>query len=256
MSTAPVSLPAETAPSMSTPARLLAMLYSPTPAFASLRDRTRWYSFVAPWLVLAVCFAIFGFVVDKKVGYQTVYENQMRNMPKIQAMIDQQPPAQKAAAVKNGIAGARRQGYFTTSLGILIINLIIAGVLLGTFNFGAGAQLSYKTCLAVVNYSYIPVAVKMLIASAMVWFGAVSPDGFLMQNPIATNPAFLLDAAAHPALAILLGAIDLFAIWMLVVAAIGFAALSKMKLGTALTIILGWYLVWALLWTGVAALFF
>ncbi len=255
MSSSPVPTPVQAAPEMSAPARVPAVLYSPTAAFSSLRDHTRWYSFLAPWVVLAICLAIFGFVVDKKIGYQTVYENQMRNMPKIQAVIDQQPPAQKAAAIEGGIKRTRVSGYITGSLGILVINFIIAAVLLGTFNFGAGAQLSYKTSLAVVNYSYIPVALKMLLASAMVWFGAVTPDGFNMQNPIATNLGFLVDPASHPALNVLLASFDLFAIWMLVVAAIGFSALSKMKKGTTVAVVFGWYVIWALLWTGVAAMF-
>lgn len=255
MTTAPAPSPSPAAPSMSAPARMLAVLYAPTQAFASLKDKTRWYSFVAPWLTVAVIFAIFGFAVDRKIGYAAAYENQMRTMPKIQAMIDQQPPAQRAQALRNGVASSRRQGY-TSGLWLMIVNLIVAGVLLGTFNFGAGAQLNFKTSLAVVTYSYIPLALKMLLATAMVWLGAVAPDGFLLQNPIATNAAFMIDPVAHPALGILLGSFDIFAIWMLVVAGIGFAALSRMSRSTTIAIVMGWYLVWALLWTGVAAMFF
>jgi hypothetical protein len=50
-------------------------------------------------------------------------------------------------------------------------------------------------------------------------------------------------------------AFDIFMIWTLVLTAIGFTCVSKVKRGTALGIVFGWWLLLTLLGAGLAAKF-
>ena len=53
----------------------------------------------------------------------------------------------------------------------------------------------------------------------------------------------------------LASALDVIMIWTLVLTAIGFAAVSKLKRGTTFAVVFGWYIVFALAATALGALF-
>ena len=60
-----------------------------------------------------------------------------------------------------------------------------------------------------------------------------------------------MNAADSPLLYSLASSLDIFLIWTLILTAIGFTCLSKVKRGTALAIVFGW---WAVLTLTAAAL--
>ena len=91
-------------------------------------------------------------------------------------------------------------------------------------------------------------AVVSLLAGA-------SADSFTFQNPVATNPGYFLNPADSPFLYSLASSLDIFLIWTLVLTAIGFTCVSKVKRGTALAIVFGWWLVFTLAGAGIGALF-
>lgn len=253
MSTSPVPASAPAAPAISTPSRMLAVFHAPTKAFASLRGTAKWYSFVAPWLLVSVFSFIFVFTVGQKIGWQQVFDNNMRMAgPSATARFEQLPPAQRAQAVRTAVTVTKFFSY-GFSIITLVVLIIVAAVLLGTFNFGAGAQLDFKTSLAVVMYASLPDILKLILAIATL-FAGVSPDGFMIQNPVATNPGYFIDFTQHPALASLLMRLDVFSIWSLALMGIGFAAVSKMKRSTTMSVVFGWYVFVALISAGWALL--
>lgn len=253
MSSSPVSAGAPAPPPMSAATRILAVFYAPAKAFASLRGTAKWYSFVAPWLLISVFSVIYVSTIGQKVGWQQVFENNMRMAgPSAAGRFDQMPPAQRAQALRTAVAFTKGFSYGFPVVSLLIL-IIVAAVLLGTFNFGAGAQLDFKTSLAVVAYASLPDILKLLMAIATL-FAGVSPEGFMIQNPVATNPGYFMDFAQHPALTSLLMRLDVFSIWSLVLMGVGFAAVSKMKRGTTMTVVFGWFIFVALLGAGWALL--
>jgi len=68
---------------------------------------------------------------------------------------------------------------------IVIILAIIAAVLLGSFNFGFGAELTFNQCLAVCVYASLPGILKVLIAILAIAVGG--GEAFTFQNPVASN---------------------------------------------------------------------
>jgi hypothetical protein len=103
-------------------------------------------------------------------------------------------------------------------------------------------------------YASLPGILKALLGAISLYAGA-SPEGFVLDNPVASNLGAVIDPLEHPALHVLGMFIDLFAIWSLVLAGIGFAYVAKLKRATSMTLVFGWYLILMLLNTGIAAAF-
>ncbi|HXY02282.1 MAG TPA: hypothetical protein VEI49_01840, partial [Terriglobales bacterium] len=137
---------------------------------------------------------------------------------------------------------------------ILIWNLLIAAILFATFKFAASADIKFKTAVAIVMYSSLPLLVKTLLATVSVAAGAAA-DSFTFQNPVATNPGYFLNPADSHFLYSFATAMDIFMFWTLIVTAIGFSCVSKVKRSTALAIVFAWYFVFALGSSSLGALF-
>ncbi|MBV8207732.1 MAG: hypothetical protein JO041_13145, partial [Acidobacteria bacterium] len=82
--------------------------------------------------------------------------------------------------------------------------------------------------------------------------GLVQPDTFVMQNPIGSNLGAL--ATQGSALWTLGTAVDIFGIWVLALAAIGFSCVTKVKKGTCFAIVFGWAALMALIGAGFTAM--
>ncbi len=123
-----------------------------------------------------------------------------------------------------------------------------------SFKFAAGADVNFKISLAIVVYAALPLILKTLLSLVSVLAG-MSPDSFSFQNPLATNPGYFMNPADSPFLYGILTAIDIFMIWTLVLTALGFTYVSKVKRGTAFAIVFGWWLVFTLALSGLGAMF-
>lgn len=132
--------------------------------------------------------------------------------------------------------------------------LIIAAALFATFRFAAGADVSFKVAMAIVVYSALPLMLKSLLAMLSVAAG-MSPDSFSFQNPVATNPGYFLTPSDNVFLYSIASALDIFMIWTLVLTAIGFTCVSKVKSGTSYAIVFGWWAVFTLIGAGISVAF-
>jgi Yip1 domain len=248
MAAAPVTpSPKSEAAPLSEGARLIDVLIAPRKTFTDLRRSTSWW---APFLLVLIVSLGFVYAVDQKIGFDKVVENQIHASPKAERRMEQVPAAQRNQAMQRQVVFFRYLSYGYPAV-ILLWNLIIAAVLWATFKFAASANVKFKTALAIVMYAGVPLALKALLATLAVVAGA-SPDSFTFQDPVATNPGYFLNPAdSSPFLYSLASALDVFMIWALIVTAIGFTCVSKVRRSRAMGIVLGWYCVFAL---GAAAL--
>lgn len=249
MAAAPV-MPSPEATPLSEAARLVNVFVAPTKTFTDLRRSASWW---APFLVLAVFSLAFVYTVDQKIGFRKVAENQIQASSKATQRMEQMPPEQRERAMDRQAAFFRNFSYGYPVV-ILVWNIVVAAILFATFKFAASADVKFKTALAIVMYASLPSGLKTVLAMLSVAAGA-SPDSFTFQNPVATNPGYFLTPADSPFLYNLASALDIFMIWTLVVTAIGFTCVSKVKRGTALAIVLGWYFVFALGGAGFGVMF-
>jgi len=244
----PAPIPEPTA--LSEGARLVNVFVAPTRTFTDLRRSASWW---APFVLLSVMSLAFVYTVDQKIGFRKVAENQIQASPKAAQRIEQLPAAQRDQTLQRQTTFFRDFSYAYPTV-ILVWNIVIAAILFATFKFAASSDVKFKTSLAIVMYASLPLLVKTLLATISVAAGA-SADSFTFQNPVATNPGYFLTPADSPFLYNLATAIDIFMIWTLIVTAIGFTCVSKVKRSTALAIVFGWYFVFALGGAGFGAMF-
>jgi len=244
---APTPEPAE---GLSQVSRITNVFFSPSKTFTDLKRSPSWW---AAWLLISVVSLAFVFAIGQKVGFGQMWENQMKANPSSAAQYEKMTPEQRAFA-----GNFAKYFSYGTPVIVLIIAVIVAGVMMGTFNFGLGAEIPFGLSLAVVIYSMVPGILKSILAIVSLYAGA-DPTGFDVNNPVATNLGFLLNGsilnrAEHPALYTLASWVDVFGIWTVILTGIGFACVSKVKKSTAIYVAVGWYALIGLIFTGLAAL--
>jgi len=248
MNTTADAVPADEKP-LTEVERVVDTFIAPSKTFSDIRRNANW---IVPWLLMSVFGLALVFVVDKKLSMETTYENQLRLSPKQMDKIDQMPADQKAKAMQ---LGASITGYFAYASPVLTIIFVgvVAAVLMATFNFGFGAEVKFKQAMAISMYAFLPSIIKSLIATAVV--GAGAAEGFTFQNPVASNLGGLVDPNSSHFLYSVLSSIDAFNIWILILTGIGYSCVTKVKRGTCMAVVFGWWAVVTLVGAGIAALF-
>src|SRR5271155_1457172 len=222
-------------------ARLVNTFIAPSKTFSDLRRNASWW---APFLLLAVVWVAFVYTVDTKIGLRKITEDQIQIVPKVADQFEKMTAEERNRQIEIRTKGARIFDYGKSVLRIAWFALI-AAILLATFKFGAGADVSFKSSLAVVVYASLPMVILLLLGIISLVAG-VNPDNYTPDNPIASNPAYFMNPADSLVRYSVAAAFDLFAIWTLILTAIGFTRVSKVKKGTAFAIVFGWYILAAL----------
>jgi hypothetical protein len=235
MSSAVPVAPAEERP-LSEVERVVDTIVAPAKTFTDLRRKANW---LVPWLLMSFASLALVVVVDKKLGMEKAVENQLALSPKRAEQLDKLPPEQRAARMETAVQFTRVIAYANPVVVIIILS-IVAAVLLGTFNFGLGAELTFNQCLAVCLYASLPTIIKALLAILTIALGAGA--AFTFQNPVASNLSGLVDPSSHFLYSVATS-VDLFTIWVLVLEGIGFSCLTEVKRGTCMAVVFGWWLV-------------
>lgn len=223
-------------PALSEGQRLLDVFIAPSKTFTDLRRNAMWW---APFLIIVIVSFLFSTVVDQRVGFRKVTENQIQLSPKQAERIDNLPADQREKVLSQQTAGTK---YFTYGIPVvaLLVYAIIAGVLLATVKFGANANVQFKTMFALVVYSRLPELLRAILAALSLLAG-VSSDGFNIRNPLAVNPGYFIDPSGSATLRTLLSSIDIITIWVLILLSIGITCIAKVKRSTSFAIVFGWY---------------
>ena len=116
-----------------------------------------------PFLIIVLVSYAFIAVVEKKVGFDKVAENQMKQSPKQMDRIDALPADQREQQMAT-ISKFTRYGTYAYPVIALIILGIMAMLLWGSYSFGAGAQVGFGKSMAVVMYGNLVTIVKALLA--------------------------------------------------------------------------------------------
>lgn len=236
---------------LSEPQRLMNIFIAPQSTFADLRRKASWW---VPF-VLSCIFA-YGliFTVDKQVGFERVSENQIKLNPKAAERLDQLPPDQRARQMDISVKVTKAISYAFPVV-VLIVNIIIAAVLMATFNFGLGTEIKFGQSLAIVMYAGLIGIVKSVLAMITLFAGS-NLDSFNFSNPVGTNAAYYMSITDTPAWLYRAASwFDVITIWLFVLIGIGFAVVGRKKISSGIAIMAGWFAVMVLVSAGFAALF-
>jgi hypothetical protein len=248
MAAAPVPpsvVPAATPAPLSQGARIVDTFIAPSKTFTDLRRSAQWW---LPFLLATIVGWALVYVAEQKIGTEKMFENSLQARPKAEAQYEKATPEQRQAQVKiTGIAY-----YIAIPLITLIIWLVMSGLQFGTLKFVADANISYSQTLAVIVYAGLPMILRNVLAIVSVLAG-VNPDGFTLNNPVATNPAYFMNPAENPFWYFIASQVDVFLLWALVLTAIGFATTGKVKTGTSFAIVIAWWVVITLIFAVISS---
>ena len=249
MATTPSPVPAPAEPAqMNAFARMFGVLFSPGDTF---RDIAR-----APgWIVPVIVYMVLGLLVigvfSKRVGWDSFMRKQMER----NASFAQLPPDQQ----RQRIEMATKVAPYTSSGGVIVVNLasvlLVGAILMGAFRVAMGSNLNYKQSLGIVSYAYMPLAVGGVLGIVILFLK--DPQTVDLQNLVSANVGAFL-AEETPRWQQALGqAIDLFSFWVIFLLATGFSVADpkKIKMGSALGVVIGAWVLWVLLKVGMAAAF-
>jgi hypothetical protein len=248
----PPTAPAPTPESagLSESARIVNTFIAPSKTFTDLRRSAAWW---APFLLMVIISTAFVYTAGQKIGFRRIMENQMQAQPKAQARLEKLPADQREEQMQKGAKFTGIISYIFPFI-TLVIWVIIAALLFATFKFAVAADVTFKVSLAIVVFANLPLMLKTVLAMVSVAAG-MSPDSFSFQNPLATNPGYFMNPADSPFLYSVASSLDIFLIWTLILSAIGFTCVSKVKRGTAFAVVFGWWVVLSLAGAALGAAF-
>ncbi len=225
---------------------------SPSKTFEDIKGGNRSW-----WLPLILCIvigsALWG-TVTVRVGWRQVEENGLRIAPKQAERLQSLPSDQLERQMKYGAIG-QEIFWLAAPAGLIILNLVAAGILLGAINFGFGGRATYGQVLAVLWYGGLPMLIKLVLGAIGLWAG-VAPESFLPGNPAGTNIGYFLDPTAiSMALWTLLVALDITGIWSLILFSKGLARVAGTKPSSGYAAVFGWWILLLLVQVGASALF-
>ena len=232
--------------------RVVNIFSAPSKTFNDIRDNSRswWLPFV---LFVVVGTALYA-SVNVKVGWSQIVDNGLRVAPKQAERLDSLSADQKAAQLKIS-ATIQSVIWALGPVWVLVLNLIAAGILLATINFGFGGKATYGQVLAVAWYAGLPGLIKLLIGIIGLWAG-VAPESFLPGNPAGTNMGFYMTPPDTPPVVwALLTALDITVIWSLILWSKGLAKVAGVKPTSGYIAVFGWWFVGLLVQVGTSAMF-
>lgn len=248
MAAAPLPpLPAPEPAPLSEGARIVNTFIAPSKTFTDLRRNASWWG---PWLLISIFALIFVYSMDRQIGFEQINRNEIAHSSRAD-QFDKLSPDDQAKQLRISNAFVRYLSYGIPVM-VLLYLAIITLVLWATFKFATGADLSFKTAYAIIFYAGLPGIIGSILGTISM-FAGVNPEGFNVNNPVATNPAYFMDRGGNKFLYTMASGLDVLVIWSIVLMGIGFACTSKVKRSTAIGVVAGWYVFWKLVIAALAA---
>lgn len=234
-------------PRLSEPARLINVFTSPAKTFQDIRQNASWW---VPLVILSIASILFFQMIDRKVGFDEVARHTLENNKRVQQL-----PADQLARTIDITAKSMKYGGYASPIIALISAALIAGVLCFSFNFFMDADVPFSRAMAIVFYGWLPTLIGTALAILTLMLG--NPDGFRMENPVGTNPAYFLDPTTTSKFVYtFLTSFDVITLWCVVLIGIGFAVNAKKKISPAagITLVAAWFFLYKLCGATFAAL--
>lgn len=219
-------------PEMSEGSTLFNIFIEPGRTFEDLRKKPR---FLLAGLIILIAVTAFNAGFIQKVGFERLIRERIESNQRVQQLTKEQK--EKIIAQQSGEL-AKTISYIAPPI-VLIVIFLLGGLIYWLGANAMGGTSRFLHGLSVWIYSSLPPTLLFVLANLIVLFLKPldeinlnnSQNGLMQANP---NMFF----SASPALAELLSAFDLFAIWGWVLAAIGLQKVAKISSGAAWAIVL------------------
>lgn len=232
--------------------RLFGAIVSPKATFASIAAQPTW---LLPVLIAVVLGLVASTVIGQRIGWRSVIEKQIANSARAQKQFETLTPEQREQSIGTQEKIAPKIAYAINLLGPFIGLVVVAAVMLGAFNLIHGARMGFKTSLGIASYAWCPALIGGLFAILVLFLK--DPATVDVQNILASNPGAMVSDDTPKWLAALLGSLDVFSFWTMILMAFGYSATNSKKIsfGTAFFTVLAVWFVYVLCKVGLTAAF-
>jgi hypothetical protein len=215
--------------------RVVDTFIAPSKTFTDILRSTSWW---LPFLLLVVVTLGTTVVVEGRVGWERVAENQIHQNPKQEEKMASLTDAQRASQMRvTGVV--YRYLSYGSFVFILLFVAMFALIYWASFNFGLGAKTTFGQMFAVCMYASLPRLLTGLLSIVTLLFGS-SAESYDMRNPVGTNLAYFMPDAS-PAVKAALSFFDVIGLWQLALLVIGTAIVAKVSKGKAAAVVVGWW---------------
>lgn len=220
MATTPVPAP-EAQASISPFGRVIGVFFSPGKTFEDIVRKPSWLPPMALELVLAIAVC---FCLNQRMNWREYVGQQIEKSPRAAQMSADQKQQQIETSAKYA-------PVFTYVFGVggqIIVVLGTALVMWGAFSLLGGVSTNFGTSFGITAHAFLTGLISSPLFILILYlkpFGTVD-----LENPLATNLAAILPDESAKWLLALCKSVDIFVIWLLILLAIGFAAVNPKKL--------------------------
>jgi hypothetical protein len=209
-------------------ARAIGVIVSPGETYADIAAHPRVLAALVVVLLVVVT-AQTGFLMTE-VGKDALFDQQIRTMESFGVRINDQ----MYAGMEQGLQWAAYTGAAFTLVLFPVMFAIIAGIIMGVFSAVLGGDATFKQVYAIIVHSSFLMALQQVFVAPLNYARQAmsSPTNLAVFFPFLDETSFM---------AMLLGGIDLFFIWLIVNQAIGIGVLYKRKTAPIATTMLGIY---------------
>ena len=228
--------------------RVVGVFFSPKNTFEEIVRKPTW---IFPLILVVITSTVVCVGINQRMDWRQFMTQQIEKNPRAADL----PEEQKQKQIEMGAKFAPMGTYIFGVLAPPVIIALVALLMMAAYNLLAGLKANYVTSLSIVAHAWVTSIVSSIIF-LMVLF--LRPPGTIdLENPVASNPAVLLPEGSAKWIVTLLKSIDLFAIWIMILVAIGFAAINpkKLKGAKSFTIVLSVWVVFVVLRVAIAFIF-
>jgi uncharacterized protein YneF (UPF0154 family) len=232
--------------------RIFGALFSPQETFASIAQRPTWLAPVVLSLLVSMAATI---VVGQRITWRRVITKQAESNPRAQKQMEQMSADQRERVIDQQAKFVPFVAYGVAVVMPFLIPVVIGAIFLGVFNLVGGAQTNFKTSLGIAAYAWMPWVVSGLLSILILFLK--DPSTVDVQNVVASNAGAFLSDESPKWLVSLLGSLDLFSFWAMILMAMGYSATNpkKISVGKAFGLIISVWLVFVMVKVGIAAAF-
>jgi Yip1 domain len=227
--------------------RLVGVLFAPEKAFRSIAERPTW---LPPLLVIAALTVIAGWAVQQRSDPAEVAKLQMKRMGI--ELNDQQRAEMEERMAEQG-AVQQKIGLVVGPLFVVGGIVVLAAILLVAFKL-FGSDLSFKQSLAAAGYGLMPSAVASLINIPLILSRPSISAEQVLGGGVLVSSLRPLAPEGSAVLGSLLGSLDFFTLWCLVLFIFAYRAVARVSTATAAGTVISLWLIWVLGKLGLVAI--